>query len=221
MRNFTLVALALLSLNACKLPKDYLSSANAPKHGDVVQKTNIEAYLDSLSVPKQKRFYAVLDSIPNRSQFKPVGLLFKANGTFINYRLCNADYRKLTSTINFFDRSKMYYDGYGLQDEVAAIQNFDGSLLSNSNEGHYLLYYWSLSWDNINAKHILDLQEEMAEGENYTVIYINIDNLPEYKMNSEEFLSFLEKNRTIVQKREAATWFDNGTQKLKKTSKGF
>ena len=202
--------LSILSIfSACSVPKYYISSKRAPNFGEVIPKNRIENYLDSLEIPNERRFYAVLDSIPNRSQLTPVGLLFKNDGTFINYRLCNAHYKNLNETINRFDQPKFYFKSYSIEKEMKAVEALNRDILEKYKSSHYLFFFWTLSADNLHARNISNLEKESVDGENYTVFYINIDNVPEFTLSSEQFLSYIETNRTRIQDRDVLTWFDD------------
>lgn len=205
--NLIRLSLLLLILSACGgVPKNYIRSADAPNFGSIVTNEAINSYLDSALVPKDSRFFPLLDSIPNRSYYRPTALLFKGKDNFINYRLCNYHYKDITKTIENYDKQSLLMPTYPLSMELKALENVTIDDLPDAD--YYLVFYWSLSADNLNWRNIKSLEKSLAdEMLSLEVLYVNIDNLPKYKLTEAEFFDYMLNNRTLDTEYKGKKWF--------------
>lgn len=194
-------------LSACGgVPKNYIRSAHAPNFGSIVTHEAVNRYLDSALVSKDNRFFPLLDSIPNRSYYRPTSLLFKGKNDFINYRLCNYHYKDITKTIENYDRESLLMPTYPLSKELMALENVTIDDLPDAD--YYLIFYWSLSADNLHWRNISSLEKSLAdETLSLEVLYVNIDNLPKYNLTETEYLDYMLDNRTVNTDYKGENWF--------------
>lgn len=194
-------------LVACSMPKDYIRSANAPSFGVPQSPEVINAFLDSAGVPEVLRFDPLLDSLPNRTFFRPTAFLFKGQDTFINLTVCNAHYKDIKRSIEHYDRPHQWVTSYPLRNELSALQ--DVRLEDLPKADYYLVFYWRLSDDNLNWRNIKSLQKSLAEEDlSLVVLYVNVDNRPAYGLNEEEYLAFIQAGRTISTE-HSLKWFEH------------
>jgi hypothetical protein len=208
MRLYSLLIIIIsCSCGGSPLPEGYLSSETAPSFGSIVEESRITDFLDNTGVPRSLRFFPVMDSLPNRTYFFPTGILFKKKSTLINERLCNAHYKNIGGTISYLDRPKRHLSSYNLQSELLAIENVGLDQLPNTD--YYLIFYWSLSRDNLNDRHFKNLQESVRDEKlSLTILYVNVDNRKEYNLTPEEYKTFLRNNRRTVDLKDTR-WFQN------------
>lgn len=192
-----IILIVLFTLGACQriMPEDYLKSATAPEFGEAVDDIRIDQFLDSLKIPESLRFFAIYDSIPNRTLFTPTGLTFKGKDSLINQRFCNSEFRNIIQTISFYDSPNYLYTGYSLQDELNSIEDIDIKYLPDSK--YYLVFYWSLRMDNLYFRHITNLQNTLMRDDlSLVILYVNVDNRVQHKQSSEAYRQFILNNRT-------------------------
>jgi hypothetical protein len=197
-----------LAISSCKtaVPSDYIRSAVAPTFGEVVSDQQINNFLDSAEVSASFRFYPVKDSIPNRKIVTPLALLFSGKEGFVNKRFCNAHYKDIKSTISFYAKPKRMTSQYLLQDELLAIKGVQIEQLPSSD--FYLIFYYSLYYDNLMLKHIKDLQKSLQEEDlSLTILYVNVDNRKEYNLTAEAYKEFLKNGRTKTVDLDDPRWF--------------
>lgn len=193
--------LVLLIFAACRMPKDYLHSEFAPKFGDVVDESQINKFLDSLDIPAHLRFFPILDSLPNRTYYWPTSLLFKGQDTFINTTLCNAHYKNINKTIDRYDAPNLFYPDYSLADELKSLDGVTLSQLPQTD--YYLVFYWSLTRDNINFRHFTNMRKALENNDlSLTILYVNIDNRKDFNLSPEGYKQFLLENRRKVHSKD-------------------
>lgn len=177
MKNILFLLLGSLIVS-CGFTDFTLSSPNAPTPDDLVSSFQVDSFLSGIGVPVDRSFYPVLDSMPNRSYFGPMGFLFKKRDTLINTILCNADYPKIHKSIAFYDKPKYWYSDHTLKDELKSIREI--SIDSLPVTDYYLVLYWSLVTDNLSRRNITALERLRKEEVSLTVIYVNMNNREEY-----------------------------------------
>lgn len=197
----------LFTLSCCRgIPKNYISSPDAPRFGELVSEAAIKQYLDSAKVPSQLRFEIRVDSLPNRTYYRPTGLLFKGQEEFINLRLCNAHYRDIVRTIEHCNRKSLMIQSYSLEHELKSLLNVSVDELPKT--AFSLVFYWALANDNLNWRNIQRLRKSLKDNDlSLTVLYVNVDNKPEYNLSEEQFMSFVTGNRSIDSEYDGNRWF--------------
>lgn len=203
-----IILIILFTIGACQriMPEDYLKSATAPEFGEVVDDVRIDQFLDSLKIPESLRFFAIYDSIPNRTRFTPTGLLFKGKDSLFNKRFCNSEFRNIIQNISFYDSPNYLYKAYSLQDELSAIVDIDIKYLRDSK--YYLVFYWSLRMDNLYFRHIKNLHNTIIRDDfSLVILFVNVDNRVQHNQSPEAYRQFLFNNRTKFFCGEDSRWF--------------
>jgi len=207
MKLLVLTILLALGIASCSVPEDYIRSIDAPKLGTKVSETTLNKFLDSAQVPKANRFDPFFDSLPNRTYYRPTAFLFKGIDTLVNLNLCNSHYKDMESTISFYSTPSRWVESYPLHAELKSLK--DAYIDSLPEADYYLIFYWSLTEDNLNWRNIQSLQKSLKEdGLSLMILYVNVDNREHYNLTKNEFWNYMLDNRTISTEYNKK-WFRN------------
>lgn len=205
MKNLLFILFGILFVG-CVSTNFPLSSSNAPKPGDFVSDFQVDTFLTNIGVPRKMIGLPVLDSMPNRSYYGSMSLVFRKNGPLLNTIMCNADYPKIHKSIAYFDNPTYWYPDHTLKDELKSVRGISYDSLPETD--YYMVYYWSLVTDNLARRNISALEKLRKSEVSLTVIYVNMNNREEYGFKtSKEFYDFRINKRNMMENYDQDYYF--------------